>query len=460
MTPLASGGAMNDLGVSRQLARFVAGSRAAGLPPALIHEAKRSLLNHFAAALAGASDPAVERLLGVTKRFSGPAQASLVGRSERLDMPGAAFINAVGGNVFDFDDTHPETVIHPAAPVAPALLALAESRPMGGLQLLHALALGIEVECRIGNAVSPGHYARGWHITSTCGVFGAAAAVGHCLGLDEERVLWAFGNASAQSAGLIETLGTMAKSISVGNAARNGLLAAFAAEAGVYGPEAPIEGERGFLRVFGEASHPGLVVEGLGEQWEALRNTYKPWPCGIVLHAVIDACLRLRQQPGFAVDAVTEVIVRGPPLLAQRADRPRVEAGREAQVSAQHAAAVALLAGRAGLREFSDAAVADPAVRALRAKVRLVDDASMGLHSAEVHVTLADGQSLSKRVEQPLGSTTNPLSDGQLEAKLRELLEFGSPQCEPGPLIDAIWSLDKAADAGAIMRLASPSPRL
>jgi len=133
--------------------------------------------------------------------------------------------------------------------------------------------------------------------------------------------------------------------------------------------------------------------------------------------------------------------------------------GIEAQVSAQHAAAVALLAGRAGLREFGDAAVADPSVRALRAKVRLVDDASMGLHSADVHVSLAGRHSLSELVEQPLGSSGNPLSDSQLEAKLRELLAFGSPRCEATPLIDAVWSLDKAADAGAIMRLAAlPSP--
>ena len=139
-------------------------------------------------------------------------------------MLSAAFVNAASGNVFDFDDTHHPTIIHPTAPVAPALFALAESQPMSGAALLHAFVLGVEVECRLGNAVSPWHYRRGWHITSTCGVFGAAAAVAKVLALDAEHIVWALGNASAQSSGLVETLGTMAKSIGVGAAARGGLV--------------------------------------------------------------------------------------------------------------------------------------------------------------------------------------------------------------------------------------------
>ena len=171
--------------MSRTLARFLADSRAEDMPVALQHEAKRSLLNYFAAALGGCRDKAVDHAITVLAPFSGRQQATVIGRAERFDMLNAAFLNAISANVFDFDDTHPGTVIHPSAPVAPAVFALAESRPISGLELLHAFALGVEVECRIGNAVSPGHYARGWHITSTCGVFGAAVAIGKCIGLDQ-----------------------------------------------------------------------------------------------------------------------------------------------------------------------------------------------------------------------------------------------------------------------------------
>jgi 2-methylcitrate dehydratase PrpD len=439
---------------SSVLAGFIAGSRVADLPPALLHEAKRSLLNFFAAALGGCQDIAVQRALAVVAPFSGPPRASVIGRPERLDGLHAAFLNAISANVFDFDDTHPATVIHPSAPVAPAVLALAESQRLSGLQLLHAFALGIEATCRIGNAVSPGHYARGWHITSTCGVFGAAVAVGKCLGLDARQQLWALGNASAQSSGLIETLGTMAKSLGVGNAARNGLVAALAAQVGFSGPDQPLEGPRGFAQVMGE--HPNLdaLTDGLGEHWEALHNTYKPYPCGIVLHAAIDACLAIRAQAAFKPASIQAIVVRSHPLLGQRTNRPAVTTGREAQVSAQHSVAIVLLTGLAGLPQYSDAAVADPAVQALRAKIRLEDDPSMGREAAQVSLTLRDGRVLSSRIEHARGSLQQPLSDAELENKLRDLTAFGRSGCAPQPLIDAIWSLDRSEDAAAVLKLA------
>ena len=157
---------------------------------------------------------------------------SLIGRPERLDILGASFINAAAANLLDFDDTHLRTVIHPTAPVAPAVLALAEAEGFSGAAVLHALILGIEIACRIGNGVSPGHYARGWHITATCGVFGAAAASAKLLGLSRAQIANALGIAASQSAGLVENLATAAKNVGVGNAARNGLFAALLAQRG------------------------------------------------------------------------------------------------------------------------------------------------------------------------------------------------------------------------------------
>ena len=441
--------------VSRNLAEFLAAARIDALPGAVQHEAKRSLLNFFATALGGCRDAAVEHALKVVAPFAGANQARVIGRHERLDALNAAFLNAISANVFDFDDTHPGTVIHPSAPVAPALFALAETRRVGGRELLQAFALGVEVECRIGNAVSPGHYARGWHITSTCGVFGSAVAVGKCLGLSSGQMLSALGAASAQAGGLIETLGTMAKSLSVGNAARNGIVAAFAAQSGLTGPEMPLEGPRGFAHVFGTNPDFSRITDGLGERWEALRNTYKPYPCGIVLHSVLDACLALRKDTDLAADGIESIVVRGHPLLGQRTNRPNVTTGREAQVSAQHSVAVALLTGAAGLEQYSDAAVRDPAVLRLRKKVRVQDDATMTIEAAEVTITLRDGRVLSQSVEQARGGEKRPLSDADLEAKLRDLAAFGRSGCDTAALIDAVWSLDSNSDAGQVMRLAA-----
>jgi 2-methylcitrate dehydratase PrpD len=434
---------------------FLISSRWEDVPEDVRHAAKRSILNFFGTALGGSRDAAVKGVLAVLDRFSGPRDATVIGHTTRLDMLGAAFVNAASGNVFDFDDTHHPTIIHPTAPVAPALFALAESHPMTGEELLHAFVLGAEVECRLGNAVSPWHYKRGWHITSTCGVFGAAAAAAKVLRLDAERTLWAMGNASAQSSGLIETLGTMAKSIGVGASARGGLSAALFAEAGVTGPTEPIAGPRGFTSVMGNEANLAAISKGLGETWELRANTHKPYPCGVVLFPVIDACLDLRaQNPGLSLDAITDIKVEGHSLLRERTDRPAVTTGREAQVSTQHSVAVALIQGLAGVAQFEDAVVISPDIVALRSKVHVRERPGTPVEAANVTVTLVDGRTLHSFVEQGRGTPKCPMSDTDIEAKVKELASYGCPTLDPSPLIDAIWSLDGSPDAGSVMRLA------
>src|SRR5262245_49072730 len=175
-------------GVTPNLARFVVETRWNDIPEPVRHEAKRALLNFFAVALAGCRTGPVEIALKSLAEFSDRRQATVIGRRERIDALSAAFLNAAGANVFDFCDTHLPTVIHPTSPVAPALLALAELRRVSGSELLLAFLLGFEVQCRIGRVISPGHYAKGWHITSTCGVFGAATGGGKLIGLDQPHM--------------------------------------------------------------------------------------------------------------------------------------------------------------------------------------------------------------------------------------------------------------------------------
>jgi 2-methylcitrate dehydratase PrpD len=437
--------------VTAPLAAFLAASRFEDVPREVRHAARRSILNFLGTALGGSRDAAIEGALSVLDRFSGARTASVIGHATRLDPLSAAFVNAASGNVFDFDDTHHPTIIHPTAPVAPALFALAEIQPMTGAALLHAFILGVEVECRLGNAVSPWHYRRGWHITSTCGAFGAAAAAGRILALDPERMTWALGSASAQSSGLVETLGTMAKSIGVGAAARGGLSAALFAQAGVTGPAEPVAGPRGFTSVMGDAADLGCITKGLGETWEIMANTHKPYPCGVVLFPVIDACLELRaRNPGLAHAAIASITVEGHSLLCERADRPAVTTGREAQVSAQHSVAAVLIHGAAGVTQFEDACVAGRDVQALRAKVTVAERPGTPVEAAHVTITLADGQVLSSFVAAGRGTPRRPMSDAEIEAKVRELARL-----DPGPLIEAVWSLEHSADAGAIMQLAT-----
>jgi 2-methylcitrate dehydratase PrpD len=441
-------------GASAALARFAVRVRWDDIPAAVRHEAKRSLLNFFATALAGWNDPALQAAAAVFASFRSGADCSVIGRASRTDALHAASLNAMAGNVHDFDDTHMPTILHPTAPVAPALLALAQTRRVSGQDLLAAFVIGVEVEGRLASAVSPWHYARGWHITATTGVFGAAAACGRLLGLDEEGMLWALGNASAQSSGLVETLGSMAKSIGVGNAAANGLLSALLAQQGFAGPATPIEGPRGFLKVMGHEVDVDAVVHGLGERWELQRNTYKPYPCGVVLNPVIEACLGLYAD-GVRLEQVERVELTGHSLLRQRTDRPQPHSGREAQVSAQHAVALTLARGRAGLDEFSDACVAQPEARALAQRLIFRDDDSYAVEAADVRVQLRDDRSAERKVAVARGSLGAPLSDAELEGKLRDLCTWGASGCDPAPLARALWALDASADAGTLAALAA-----
>jgi len=448
----------NPSGISQALAQFIAHCRWEDIPEAIRHEARRSLLNYFAVALAGALDPTLDIAVATYGRYAASRQASLVGRPERFDMLNAAALNAMSANVYDFDDTHHPTIIHPTAPVAPALFALAQTQRMSGAELLLAFVLGVETECRLGNAVSPGHYARGWHITSTCGVFGAAMAAGKHLALPPGQLVWALGSAASQAGGLVETLGTMAKSVGVGNAARNGLLAALLAQHGFDGPAAPLEGARGFLRVTADQPDLSAVTQGLGEHWQLAANTYKPYPCGVVLNPVIDACLALATDPRLRqadLASIERVTLTGHPLLRQRTDRPTVATGRESQVSAQHAVAVALARGRAGLAEFSDSAVHDPALRELGAKVAVREAEGYSVDAVQVRIDLRGGMQLQHSVEAARGSAARPLSDGDLEQKLRELGGAFRPGWNAAPLIDALWRLEDAPDAAQVMALAA-----
>ena len=440
-------------GVTPRLAHFVATTRWDDIPTAVRHQAKRSFMNLFAVALAGCRTSPVEIALKSLSEFSGGRQATVIGRNERIDALSAAFLNAASANVHDFCDTHLATVIHPTAPVAPALLALGELRKVSGPELLLAFILGNEVQARIALAISPQHYNKGWHITSTCGVFGAAVAAGKAIELNEPALVSALGTASTQSSGLCECLGMPAKSVSVGNAARNGLWSALLAERGFEGPAEPLAGRQGFYHALGETPDLSRVTDGLGESWEIMATSYKPYPCGFVIHPVLDCVLDWRREHPHAEPA--RIVVRGNPLLAHRTDRPEIATGRESQVSVQHAVAAALVFGAAGIDQFTDACVNDPKVQALRRKVVVVRDESFSTIAAAVEITTAGGAVHRLSQSAARGSDVNPLSDRDLEQKLRSSAAAWDSGYDVQPLIDAVWSLDRSADVSGLAALAT-----
>jgi 2-methylcitrate dehydratase PrpD len=440
--------------VTKHLAQFVAETRWDALSPPVIHQAKRALVNFFAVALTGCREGAIETARQSLAAFSGGRQATIIGRGERLDALSAAFLNAASANVLDFCDTHVPTVIHPTAPIAPALFALGELRRVSGRDLILAFALGTEIACRIGLAMSPSHYRRGWHITATCGVFGAAAGSGKCLALTAEPLICALGLAATQAAGLCECLGTPAKSVHVGNAARNGLWSALLAAQGLAGPAEPLTGGQGYFHALAETPRLSALTDGLGDSWEIMKTAFKPYPCGFVVHAVLDCVIDWRRAHPDAI--VENATVIGNPLLAARTDRPNISTSGQSQVSVQHAVAAALVTGKAGVEQFGAACVNDPRVVALRGKVAVMRDESLATTAAVVEIATADGKVHKLHQRAARGSDDNPMTDRDLEDKLREAAVHAIPRNDVAALIEAIWTLEDCADIAKVTALSVP----
>ena len=442
---------------TRQLADYVVAAEFQDLPPEVIHEAKRAFLNWLGVAIGAARHPTVEIALKAVSQIAGGEQASILGRTERTDMLHAAFLNGTSSHVFDFDDTHLRTIIHPSGPIAPVLLALAEARGLSGEGLLHAFILGVEVECRIGNAVYPSHYNIGWHITSTTGVFGAAAAAGKVMGLDAHTMTQALGIAATQSSGLREMFGTMCKPFHVGNAAKNGLFAALLAEQGFTSSLQAIEAPRGFAHVMATERDFTEISEGLGERYELLKNSYKPFACGIVIHPSIDGCIQLRNAHALKVEEVEAVELEVHPLVLELTGKKVPQRGLEGKFSVFHSAAVALLDGAAGEEQYSDARVTAPEVVALRERVMATPSQTISEDEVRVRVTLNDGTRHELHVEHAIGSLERPMSDGDLETKFRKLTAPHLLDEAAEQLIDLCWQLNKLSDAAVIAQAATPA---
>jgi 2-methylcitrate dehydratase PrpD len=441
---------MTDTDVTKRLARWIVDLGPGDIPPLVRREGVRTLVNWLGCTVGGARHETVERALDAVRSFSGPAQAQLIGRSERLDALHAALLNGIASHVLDFDDTHLKTIIHPAGPVASAILALAEERGVGGLDLMTALTVGVEVECRIGNCVYPDHYDRGWHITGTAGVFGAAAACGRLIGLDERQMTFALGIAATQSSGLREMFGTMCKSFHPGRAAQNGALAAVLAAAGFDSSERAIEAPRGFAAVLSTKQDFGEILDGLGERWEAALNTYKPFACGIVIHPAIDACRELRARLGPAVGEVASVRLTTHPLVLELTGKTEPRTGLEGKFSVYHAAAMALLHGDGSPAAFTDEAVRDPAVIALRRRVTAVADPTVHEDAVRVEVTLADGRRLALDVEHAVGSLERPLSDDAITQKFADQATPVLGEAATRRLLDLAWGVEGLDDIAAL----------
>jgi 2-methylcitrate dehydratase PrpD len=411
----------------------------------------------MAVALGGSVDPAVDIAIRALSPFAGKPDAAILGRVERLDPLHASLMNGISSHVDDFDDTTPQNYIHPTSPVASALFAYASANPVNGRDFLNAFVLGFEAESRIGNAVYPAHYDVGWHITGTAGIFGAAAAIGKLRGLSEPQMVWALGLAGTQAAGLREMFGSMGKAFHPGRAAQNGYAAAVLAESGFTAGVRGIEGPRGFAAVQSATFDLSKVTKDLGTDFNLRRNTYKPYPCGIVNHPTIEASIELHHAHSLKASDVAAVRLRVAPLVLDLCNQQGITKGLQGKFSVYHGAAVGLVRGRAGLDEYTDAAVNDPAVKRVRESATATGDPTLTEDQANVEVQLTDGRKLTWFVEQSLGNVHRPLSDRQLDDKFRSCSARALPSAAADMVLDRCWRIAELGDVGELVDATVPA---
>jgi 2-methylcitrate dehydratase PrpD len=440
--------------ITRELARYVHTSRFDALPLAVRREGVRAFVNWVGCAAGGSREANVAHVLAVLAEYNGAQNTSIVGHHDKLDMLNAAFINAMSSAALAFNDTHYATVAHPTSPVAAALLALAERQPISGIDFLHALILGIEIQCRIGNILftKPAECNIGLSMAGLVGGIGAAVATAKAMGLNETGIATALGHAANQAGGLRESHTTMGSQFTPGHTARCGLMSALLAARGFTCSDTMLEGEKGFGVSFGARPNFDAAVEGLGKTFEITTLAYKPYPCGFVVHPTIDACVDLARANTFNAEDIARVELTVSPLAAKLADRAEVSDRNQTLVSLQHWAAASIICKIAGLAQMDDAVVHDPAIARLRRKVAITINTTFGSETAAVRIVLKNGQTFETHVAHCRGSIGRPLSDDEVSEKTRAqcLLVFTDEKTEQ--LIGDAWRIESNAAVGEFAR--------
>ncbi len=439
------------------LADFVLRTTPGDLPAPVRREALRSFLNIVGCTIGGSRHGLVDAADRALGPFAGPPQATLFGRGRRSDALHATLINGIASSIYSFDDTHETAVVHPSGPVAAAVLALAELRPVRGADLLTAFALGVELTCRLclATTVPPAKGSMAWSGTGITAGLGAAAAVGKLLGLDAAGLRTTMGIALSQAAGFRAMHGTATTALMPAHGGQMGLRAAFLAEAGFTASQSALEGHYGFLTVYCEQPDLDALTGGLGERFEVLCNTYKPYPCGIVIHPIIDACLQLRADHHLDPSRIATVAIDASPGAMALCNRPHPQDELQAHVSLHHWTAVAFIRGSARIKDMdTDTAVRDPALMAFQEKVTATLNPALKSDAAIVSVTLTDGTRHTCQIRHGIGSATNPMSDAALDRKFIDLAEpiLGADRARA--LAAQTWAIGDLPDAGALARAA------
>jgi 2-methylcitrate dehydratase PrpD len=460
-------------GLTHYVGQFVLATRYEEIPPEVIELGKKSILDGLGLALAGsrAESGPISRKYVETLGIS-DGKATIIGSAQKTSMRFAAFVNGVSIHADDYDDTQLSAakdrvyglLMHPTVATLPALFALAEQRGgVSGKDLMLAYHVGVEVECKIAEAISPRHYLDGFHTSGTCGPFGSAAGCAKLQGFDLPKTLKTFGVAASQSGGLRENFGTMTKPFQAGHAAEIGLASAELVALGWTAAEQILEAERGFFHAYGGSYDPPAIMDRLGKPWTFISPgvSLKPYPSGSLTHPAMSELARLMEANNIQVTEVEKVDIGANHNMVTTLLHHQPKTGLEAKFSMEFCLAILLLERKAGLSEFLDRVVQRADVQEMIRKVNFYVDpeaesAGYDKMRSLLKIHLKGGKVITGKADFGKGSPANPMSFDEAAVKFRGCAEFADwPKEKTEKIIGFVKSLGAASDVTALSPLLS-----
>jgi 2-methylcitrate dehydratase PrpD len=454
------------------VAGFVVNTKYSDVPGEVMELGKKSILDALGLALSGSK----AETAGLIEKYAGsfgfqPGGASVLGSSAKRPPRFAAFANGVAIHVDDFDDTQLAVgkdrvyglLVHPTVCVLPAAMATAEVQGLSGKDMLLAYQVGVEVECKIAEAISPRHYEDGFHSTGTCGVFGGASACAKLKGFDVAQTVRTFAIVASHAAGLRENFGSMMKPFQAGHASESGVVAADFAALGWTGAEQILEAQRGFFHAYGGGYDPNSIVDRLGKPWTLQRPgvSIKPFPSGSLTHPGMTEMLRLIHDNSIRAADVERVEVGTNRNMPNTLIHHQPKTGLQAKFSMEFCIAILLLDGKADLSRFTDAVVKRPDVKEMIARVRFYTDpeaekAGYDKMTTIIKITLRDGRVVTGRADFGKGSPANPMSFDDVAEKFHGCAAFADwPEAKASKVVDLVRGLENVSDVRTIIALLS-----
>ncbi|MCU1271567.1 MAG: MmgE/PrpD family protein [Acidobacteriaceae bacterium] len=459
-------------GLTDYVGRFVVNTTYEDIPPDVVELGKKSILDGLGLALAGSraqTGTICRRYLQQLGVCSG--QAIVIGSELKTSPRFAAFVNGVSIHADDFDDTQLSSakdrvyglLVHPTVPVLPAVLALSQGRNISGKELMLSYLVGVEVECKIAEAISPRHYQDGFHSTGTCGALGSAVASAKLLHFDQPKVQNALGLAASQSGGLRENFGTMTKPFQAGHAAESGVVSANLVALGWTAAEQILEADRGFFHAFGGSYDSSALMDCLGKPWtfSSPGVSLKPYPSGSLSHPAMTELARLIELNNIRADQVEKVDVGANHNMTTTLLHHQPKTGLESKFSMEYCLAILLLERKAGLGEFSDKAAQRADVQEMVKRINFYVDpeaesAGFDKMTSILKIHLKDGRVITGRADFAKGSPADPMTFEEAATKFRGCAEYAEwPKAKAEKIIAFVRALDSASDVSALSPLLS-----